>query len=82
MARNVTDLDAPELERFVQIAQEYLKDRHATPERVDELNHIFPAWLLANSVQMNRLRELGFLREDLYALRHKIAADQRHHAKR
>jgi len=82
MARHVTDMDAQEIERFVRIAQEYLKDRHATPERVDELNHIFPAWLLANSVQMNRLRELGFLREDFYALRHKIATDQRRHAKR
>ena len=81
MARNVTEMNVEEIERYIEVVREYLKDKHAPPERVDELNHVFPAWLLANSVQMGRLRESGLFREDFYALRHKIAADQRHHAK-
>ena len=81
MARNVTEMNTEEMERYIAVVRHYLKDKHASLERVDELNHVFPAWLLANSVQMGRLRESGLSREDFHALRHKIAADLRHRAK-
>jgi hypothetical protein len=74
-------MKAEEIERYAEIARDYLKDKHPTPERVDELNQVFPAWLLANSVQMDRLRKSGLFREDFYALRHKLSADLRHRAK-
>ncbi len=77
MASNVTNMPENEIEQWVTTAQAYLRDRHPTLERVRELGAIFPAWVLANSTQMNRLHELGFTREDYHALRHKLANDER-----
>ena len=76
MAHNVTEMQAEELEHHLQAAREFLNDRHATRERAEELNPIFPAWVLANATQMARLHEMGFTREDYHALRRKIAHDQ------
>jgi hypothetical protein len=70
-------MDAVEIENYIKMARDFLHDKHSTPKHVEELNAVFPAWLLANSEQMSRLRELGFFREDFYELRHKLDGGHR-----
>jgi hypothetical protein len=76
MAINFTGMTTNEIEQYVRVARDDLQDPHPPREQTLELNRVFPAWVLANTVQMHKLRGLGFSRDEYYALRRKISADQ------
>jgi hypothetical protein len=76
VASNVTSMTTDEIEQYVRMARDYLQDTRPPREQTRELNAVFPAWVLANTVQMHKLRDLGFSRDEYYALRRKISADQ------
>lgn len=73
---NVSRVPPDEMGRYIQMARAYLQETEPPAERIQDLDALFPSWLILNKVTLQTLAGMGFSREEYQALRQKLAADQ------